>query len=67
MMENVPKIQNVEYEKLFESIGILLSEARSQIATNVNTTMVQTYWTVGKYIVEYQQNGKERAEYGEEF
>lgn len=65
-MENVPKIQNVEYEKLFESIGILLSEARSQIATNVNTTMVQTYWTVGKYIVEYQQNGKERAEYGEE-
>ena len=57
---------NNEYTALIDSIGALLIDARKQIATNVNTTMVQTYWAVGKYIVEYQQGGKERAGYGEE-
>ena len=58
--------QAKEYIVLIDSIGELLSEARKKIAINVNTTMVQTYWTVGKYIVEFQQNGKERAGYGDE-
>lgn len=57
---------NNEYTALIDSIGALLIDARKQIATNVNTTMVQTYWAVGKYIVEYQQGGEERAGYGEE-
>ena len=34
------------------------------MARTVNTTMVKAYWQVGKYIVEYEQQGKERAEYG---
>ena len=52
------------YDHLIESIGAILKEARSKIATTVNTTLVQTYWNIGQYIVEYEQHGSERAEYG---
>ena len=30
----------------------------------VNTELVQTYWEIGKYIVEFEQNGAKKAEYG---
>ena len=53
-----------EYNVLIERIGTLLQEARATIASSVNTVLVQTYWAMGKYIVEYEQNGAERAEYG---
>ena len=52
------------YDSLIESIGTLLESARSQIATSVNTVLVQTYWNIGKYIVEFEQGGALRAEYG---
>lgn len=52
------------YESLVESIGTLLDSARAQIATSVNTVLVQTYWNIGKYIVEFEQGGALRAEYG---
>ena len=52
------------YNQLIDSIGTILKEARSRIATAVNTTLVQTYWDIGRYIVEFEQNGSERAEYG---
>ncbi|MGM9737392.1 MAG: DUF1016 N-terminal domain-containing protein [Candidatus Cryptobacteroides sp.] len=42
----------------------MLDEARRQVARSVNTTIVKAYWQVGKYIVEYEQQGKGRAEYG---
>ena len=52
------------YDSLVESIGSLLESARGQIATSVNTILVQTYWNIGKYIVEFEQDGAQRAEYG---
>ena len=52
------------YDTLVESIGSLLESARGQIATSVNTILVQTYWNIGKYIVEFEQDGAQRAEYG---
>lgn len=52
------------YSNLVESIGSLLTSARARIASSVNTVLVQTYWNIGKYIVEYEQKGAERAEYG---
>lgn len=53
-----------DYSELVKSIGSLLSAARARIASSVNTVLVQTYWNIGKYIVEYEQKGSERAEYG---
>ena len=55
---------NSEYDSLVESIGSLLDSARTQIATSVNTILIQTYWNIGKYIVEFEQDGAQRAEYG---
>lgn len=59
-----PLSHNKEDNSLFEQIKNVLDEARRQVARSVNTTTVKAYWQVGKYIVEYEQQGKDRAEYG---
>ena len=51
-------------EALFSQIKTILDEARKKISRTVNSLMVQAYWNVGKYIVEYEQQGEQRAEYG---
>lgn len=56
--------QNTQYTELINGIGTLLANARSKISSEVNSVMVDTYWNVGRYIVEYEQKGEERAEYG---
>lgn len=53
-------------EQLFSQIKSVLDEARRQVARTVNTTIVNAYWQVGKYIVEYEQQGKGRAEFGKD-
>ncbi|MFN4144848.1 MAG: YhcG family protein [Runella sp.] len=49
---------------LSEKITILLNEARQEVVRNINYTMVFTYFEIGRLIVEEEQNGKERADYG---
>ena len=44
----------------------ILKNARQKAYTAVNSTMVEAYWKIGRRIVEEEQNGKERAEYGKE-
>lgn len=53
-----------DYEQLVANIGNILAEGRNKVATAINTALVQTYWTIGQHIVEYEQQGNERAEYG---
>ncbi|HAT3991469.1 DUF1016 domain-containing protein [Elizabethkingia anophelis] len=43
----------------------ILAQARMKAYQSVNSVMVEAYWLIGKRIVEEEQNGKERAEYGE--
>ena len=67
MMElDIHKTEGTEkkYQELIADIGVLLSGARQHIASAVNTVLVETYWQIGRYIVEYEQKGAERAEYG---
>ncbi|MBK6948150.1 MAG: DUF1016 family protein [Haliscomenobacter sp.] len=52
------------YINLLDQIERLIADGRNKAAAAVNQTMVITYWNVGKYIVEFEQQGKERAEYG---
>ena len=54
------------YSDLVGAIGELLERARERIATTANTTLVETYWNTGRYIVEYEQHGADRAKYGSE-
>lgn len=53
-----------QYEQLVGDIGLLLTNARQQLAVAINNVLVETYWQIGKHIVEYEQGGNERAEYG---
>ena len=52
------------YSELVVAIGSLLEKAREKIAATANTTLVDTYWHTGRYIVEYEQHGADRAKYG---
>jgi predicted nuclease of restriction endonuclease-like (RecB) superfamily len=54
------------YTGLLGGIGELLEAARRASARAVNAFMPATYWKVGRRIVEFEQHGEERAEYGEQ-
>lgn len=49
---------------LLQAIRELVQQARQQVARSVNSAMVQTYWHIGRLIVEDEQQGEARAEYG---
>lgn len=51
---------------LLAIIKNLLDQAKKQVVQTVNLTMVKTYFEIGKMIVEDEQNGENRAEYGKE-
>ena len=55
-----------EYGGLLTGISKLLDRARRMSARTVNNILTATYWEIGRRIVEYEQGGKSRAEYGEE-
>ncbi|MCQ2271935.1 MAG: PDDEXK nuclease domain-containing protein [Bacteroidales bacterium] len=48
-----------------EDIRQIIDSGRKAAYLSVNAVMVQTYWNIGRRIVEEEQNGKERADYGE--
>ena len=55
----------IEIKKdIYQEIHNLLHNARQNIISNVNSTMTKTYFLIGKRIVEEEQNGNKRAEYG---
>ncbi len=57
------EIQNIA---LFQQVAVLLQNARQQVLRTINSTMVYTYFEIGRMIVEEEQNGKDRAEYGKQ-
>ena len=60
------EVANIETRAthLAEKIENLVTEARKKVASVVNTAQVYTYYEVGRYIIEDEQGGKVRAEYG---
>src|SRR5205809_3457546 len=57
---------SAEYGGLIGGIAELLEASRRTTARTVNALMTSTYWEIGRRIVEFEQGGKARAEYGEE-
>jgi hypothetical protein len=47
---------------LVKQIKSLIEGARDNVARNINKEILQTYWQVGKYIVEFEQKGNIKAE-----
>lgn len=58
------KPTKTNYDQLLNSIGLAIENARQDALRAVNTQLVKANWEVGKYIVEFEQQGNERAEYG---
>ena len=51
--------------KLINDIKQILQVARTKTYEEINTNMVHAYWLIGKRIVEEEQNGLEKATYGD--
>jgi predicted nuclease of restriction endonuclease-like (RecB) superfamily len=60
------KISKHTYNNLLKKIRQLVELARHNVIRNINTELLLTYWNVGRLIVEYEQAGNIRAEYGKE-
>ncbi len=58
--------ENLQNKALFSPVVELLQNARQQVLRTINTTMVCTYFEIGRMIVQEEQNRKDRAEYGKQ-
>ena len=58
--------KNLQNKILFLQVVELLQNARQQVLRTVNSTMTYTYFEIGRMIVEEEQSGKDRAEYGKQ-
>jgi len=54
-----------DYDAILADVAGLVEEARRSVVRTVNASMTALYWLIGCRIVESEQSGKERAEYGE--
>lgn len=54
----------VENDDLYLKIKNILQSARDNAFRHINFVMVEAYWNIGKQVVEDEQRGKDRAEYG---
>ncbi len=53
-----------KYNLLINDVGIILEQARRKVAHEINSILVKTYWEIGKKIIEFEQQGLEKADYG---
>ena len=62
------EIQNIEthqvLDNLYANVSEILANARKRAYSAVNFAMVESYWLIGQQIVEHEQHGEARADYG---
>lgn len=64
--KEITYLEGNRIDALSDRIAKLMAEARNKVATAVNTAMVYTYYEIGRYIVEDEQEGEYRAKYGKQ-
>jgi predicted nuclease of restriction endonuclease-like (RecB) superfamily len=64
MEKGLLRDQKIAYEGLVERISTSYTAARAKAAKAVNESLLNVYWEIGRYIVEFEQKGNDRAEYG---
>ena len=63
--ENVTRLDsNTKLNRLADAIADLVTKSKGKLAQTINTVLVSTYWNIGKYIIDFEQQGNVRAEYG---
>jgi len=63
--DNKQLVENENLTSFFIEIKTILEQSRQKSYQAINSAMVDAYWLMGKRIVEQEQQGKNRAEYGE--
>jgi predicted nuclease of restriction endonuclease-like (RecB) superfamily len=61
-----PQVSDAAYEVLLSDVVLLIDAARRASGRAVNHIITSTYWEIGRRIVEHEQKGSRRAEYGEQ-
>ncbi|MDE0262075.1 MAG: PDDEXK nuclease domain-containing protein [Bryobacterales bacterium] len=61
-----PGEAEARYQSIFGDVSRIVDDARGSAARSVNAVMTAAYWLIGRHIVEFEQQGEERAGYGEE-
>lgn len=56
--------QPINIERLYSSIKQVIEKGKDTAYRAVNATMVEVYWQIGELIVEGEQDGNEKADYG---
>ncbi len=57
-------IAKSKYNDLLKNIGSTIETGRNNALSALNEQILLTYWEIGRHIVEFEQHGSERAEYG---
>jgi hypothetical protein len=60
------KSAEADYESIFGDVACIVETARRSAARSVNYIMTAAYWLIGRRIVEFEQAGSARADYGTE-
>ena len=60
------KLDKRKNNDFLSDIKQIVTEAKSQVYSVINSTMVKAYWLIGQRIVDEEQQGKERADYGKQ-
>jgi|GEM_PF-565371 len=55
---------DAQYDSIFGNVAEIIEAARRSAARSVNSIMTAAYWLIGRRVVEFEQSGKKRAEYG---
>ena len=55
---------DAQYQAIFGDVSRIVDSARQSAARSVNAVMTAVYWRIGQRIVEFEQSGEKRAEYG---
>lgn len=65
-MKNIEMIVNAEWASVIQEIKSVLDIARNNVAQQVNSELLNTYWNIGRIICEYEQSDPGRADYGKQ-
>lgn len=58
-------VNNLSTTSFYNDIRQILEASRRRVYTAVNSAMIAAYWQIGKRIVEEEQQGEDRAKYGQ--
>lgn len=59
-------VDTQEYRQLVDNISLLWDKAKEKAVLAVNSELLDANWLTGRYIVEFEQDGKTRAQYGKQ-